>query len=87
MPGPMRLRMKNQRPTNRATGMIHDNRSRRKVLSICPVTTTPCSARSRARSGATRVVMNIGRPSTGVANTPWMKRSDTATYAILPSSR
>ena len=76
-----------QMPTNSTTGTIQESRSRRKVLSIWPVTTTPPSCSLRASSGSTRVVTNIGRPSTGSRKRPWMKRSETATSAIFPSAR
>jgi len=73
-------------PANSATGTTHDSRSRRKVLSICPVTFTPNLPRSSAKASSTRVVVKRISPLGSFSfSAPEMNRSDTATSATLPS--
>ena len=79
---------KNHRPKNTTAGTTHDNRSRRKVLSITRVYGTPYCDRRAAKSGSTRVVTSTVLPwASGRVSLPVRVRSATTTSATRPSAR
>src|SRR3954469_9044462 len=75
-------------PTNRRTGMSQASSAPSTLLSTAPLNLTPYCCSSPARSGSTRVVLNLAEPLGSFSlSVPSTYRSETLTSATLPSRR